>query len=398
MVPLLARLPFRRDAGSAGWPAPPAVLAALGAAAVTVVGLVGLWLALVVVHTLDPAGGMSAGGSAALGTRLWLLAHGAELRPASGPLALAPLLLTLLAAGGLSWAGRVAVRVLDAGAHGRSVARAAATVVLVHLALTWLLALAVDGTTAGTGWPRTLLLPAGLTLLAVGWGAGRESGLVDAGLDRLPGVVRPVLRGILAGLLTALALAFLVVAVALASDASGYAAVSGALGGAGAGALGLLGLSALYLPNAAVAVLGLAAGPGFSVGTGTLVSVHGVTLGSVPALPLLAALPDTQAVPLVAFVSQVVPAVAGLVAGVTLGRWFTDRDGGSVVAGLAGLLAGSLLGLLAGLLAWTAGGTLGDGALSLVGAPPVATGIAIAVQAAIVAAIAAAVTRWRALG
>ncbi|SEK27972.1 hypothetical protein SAMN04515665_101297 [Blastococcus sp. DSM 46786] len=398
MVPLLARLPFRRDDGPAARSAPPAVLAALAAAAVTVAGLAGLWLALVVVQTLDPGGGMSAGSSAALGTRLWLLAHGAELRPASGSLALAPLLLTLLAARGLSWAGRVAVRVLDDGAPGGVVLRAGATVVVVHLALTWLLALLVDDVTAGTGWPRTLLVPAGLVLLAVGWGAGRESGFADAALDRLPGAARPVLRGVLAGLLTALALAFVVVAVALAGDASGYAALSGALGGAGAGALGLLGLSALYLPNAAVAVLGLAAGPGFSVGTGTLVSVHGVTLGSVPALPLLAALPDTQAVPLVAFVSQVVPAVAGLVAGVTVGRWFTDRDGGSVVAGLAGVLAGALLGLLAGLLAWAAGGALGDGALAQVGAPPVATGIAFAAQAAIAAALAAATTRWRALG
>ncbi|MDP5181556.1 DUF6350 family protein [Blastococcus sp. BMG 814] len=398
MVPLLARLPFRRDDGSAARPAPPAVLAALAAAAVTVAGLAGLWLALVVVQTLDPGGGMSAGSSATLGARLWLLAHGAELRPASGSLALAPLLLTLLAARGLSWAGRVAVRVLDDGAPGGAVLRAGATVVVVHLALTWLLALLVDDATAGTGWPRTLLVPAGLVLLAVGWGAGRESGLADAALDRLPGAARPVLRGVLAGLLTALGLAFVVVAVALAGDASGYAALSGALGGAGAGALGLLGLSALYLPNAAVAVLGLAAGPGFSVGTGTLVSVHGVTLGSVPALPLLAALPDTQAVPLVAFVSQVVPAVAGLVAGVTVGRWFTDRDGGSVVAGLAGVLAGALLGLLAGLLAWAAGGALGDGALAQVGAPPVATGIALAAQAAIAAALAAATTRWRALG
>ena len=66
----------------------------------------------------------------------------------------------------------------------------------------------------------------------------------------------------LAGLLTALALCTAVVAVALASDAHGYATLSGSLGGAAAGALGLLGLGVLLLPNAAAAVLGLAAGPG----------------------------------------------------------------------------------------------------------------------------------------
>ncbi|WP_346620073.1 DUF6350 family protein [Blastococcus montanus] len=398
MVPLLARLPFRRDDGAVARSAPPAVLAAAAAVAVTVVGLAGLGLALLVVQTLDPVGGMSAGGSAVLAARLWLLAHGAELVLPSGPLVLAPLLLTLLVARGLSWAGRVAVRGLDDGASGRDVVRVSALAVVVHLLLTALLALVADGEAARIGWLRTLLGALVLAGVAVGWGAGRESGAVDALLDRLPGAVRPVLRGLLAGLLTALALATGVVAVALISDADGYATLASSLGGAGAGAVGLLGLSALLLPNAAVAVLGLAAGPGFSVGTGTLVSVHGVTLGAVPALPLLAALPDTQAVPLIAFASQVIPAVAGLVAGVTVGRWFADGDGGSVVAGLAGLLAGGLLGVVAGVLAWIAGGSLGDAALAVVGAPPVATGIAIAAQAGIAAALGGAVARWRALG
>jgi hypothetical protein len=203
---------------------------------------------------------------------------------------------------------------------------------------------------------------------------------------------------VLAGLLTAMALCTVVVVVALVSDAGGYASLSRSLGGAGAGALGLLGIALLLLPNAAAAVLGLAAGPGFFVGSGTLVSVHGVTLGAVPALPLLAALPDTQAVPLIAFVSQAIPALAGLVAGSTVGRWFTGRDGGSVVAGLTGLLSGALLGAVSGVVVWTAGGSLGDGGLAQVGAPAFATAVAVAAQSGIAAALAAAVARWRALG
>jgi hypothetical protein len=203
---------------------------------------------------------------------------------------------------------------------------------------------------------------------------------------------------VLAGFLTALALGLAVVAVALASDTRGYAALSGSLGSAGAGTVGLLALGVLLLPNAAAAAIGLAAGPGFVVGAGTLVSVHGVTLGAVPALPLLAALPDTQAVPLVAFVSQAVPALAGLVAGVTLGRRLDDGDGGSVTAGLWGVLTGGLVGLACGLFAWVAGGSLGDGALAEVGAPAVATGLAVAAQAGIAAALGAAIARWRSLG
>ena len=397
MASLLARLPRpgRADGGSGALPLGWLALAAV--MAVNVAGLAGLGLALVVVQTLDPAGGLPVGGSMALAVRLWLLAQGGELRLSSGPLVLAPLLLTLGIAWGLSRAGRAVARLRDVTGAAAAV-RATGVVVLIHVLVTLALVPLVSSPDAGVGLLRTAAAVVVLALTAVGWGVARESGLLDAVLDRLPGVTRPLLRGVLAGLLTALALCAVVVAVALVSDVSGYAALSGSLGGAAAGGLGLLGLGFLLLPNAAAAVLGLAAGPGFLVGSGTFVSVHGVTLGAVPALPMLAALPDTQAVPLIAFVSQAVPALAGLVAGATIGRWFSDRDGGSVVAGLTGLLAGVLLGVVSGALVWIAGGSLGDGALAQVGAPALSTGIAIAAQTGIAAALAAAVTRWRALG
>ena len=397
MASLLARLPRpgRADGGSGALPLGWLALAAV--MAVNVAGLAGLGLALVVVQTLDPAGGLPVGGSMALAVRLWLLAQGGELRLASGPLVLAPLLLTLGIAWGLSRAGRAVARLRDVTGAAAAV-RATGVVVLLHVLVMLALVPLVSSPDSGVGLLRTVAGVVVLALTAVGWGVARESGLLDAVLDRLPGVTRPLLRGLLAGLLTALALCAVVVAVALVSDVSGYAALSGSLGGAAAGGLGLLGLGFLLLPNAAAAVLGLAAGPGFLVGSGTFVSVHGVTLGAVPALPMLAALPDTQAVPLIAFVSQAVPALAGLVAGATIGRWFSDRDGGSVVAGLTGLLAGVLLGVVSGALVWIAGGSLGDGALAQVGAPALSTGIAIAAQTGIAAALAAAVTRWRALG
>ncbi len=395
MVSLLARLslPGRREPGSRGsWYAP--VLAAAAVAAVSATGLLGLWLAGVVVQTLDPAGGLPVGSSARLAGQLWLLAQGGGLVLASGPLVLAPLLLTLALGWGLVSAGRGVVRACDVGgwpAAGAVLAAAAGT----HVLLTVLLALVVDAPGAGVDLLRCATGSAVLAVLAAGWGTVREAGLLDAGLDRLPPQVRPLLVAVPAGVLAAVALGSAMVAVALASDTAGHAALSGRLGGAGAGTVGLLALGALLLPNAAVAAIGLAAGPGFAVGTGTLVSVHGVTLGAVPALPLLAALPDTQAVPLLAFLSQAVPALAGLVAGATLGRRLGDDDGGSVVAGLWGVLAGVLLGVACGVLAWVAGGALGDGALAVVGAPPLATGLAVAAQAGIAAALAAAVARWR---
>jgi hypothetical protein len=391
VVPLLARVPWLRrndehaPGVQSGWVAPAA------AAGVTVAGVAVLTLAVVVVQTLDPTGGLPVSGSLGLSVRLWLLAQGGQLQLSTGPIVLAPLLLTAVIAWGLSRVGRILGRADELRAG-----RAFSTAVAAHLALTLALALAVSSPAVRISLPRTLLGAVVLAVVAVGWGLGRDSGLLDAALDRLPSAARPMLRGVIAGMLAALALCGIVVAVALGSDAHGYAVVSGSLGGAAAGVVGLLGLGAILLPNAAAATLGLAAGPGFSVGAGTLISVHGVTLSPVPALPLLAALPDTQAVPLLAFLSQVVPAVAGLVAGTTVGRWFTDQDGGAIAAGLAGLGAGVLMGAMSSVLAWLGGGSLGNGALAHVGAPPLTTGLAVAAQCGIAAALTGATTRWRA--
>jgi hypothetical protein len=395
---LLARLPRpgRADADRRRV-LPDLVLAAVAAAVVPVAAVVGLWLALVVVQTLDPAGGLSVGGCATLAGRLLVLAVGGGLTLSSGSLVLAPLLLTL----GLAWG---LARVVRAVVHAREVveagpvARVSGAAALAALAVVLAVAFAADGPGARVGWGRTAAGAAVVVAASCAWGALRESGTGRALLDRWPGLLQPVPRAVLAGLLTALALCLAVVAVAVASDAAGYAALSGSLGGAAAGAVGLLGLEVLLLPNAAAAVLGLAAGPGFSIGSATLVSVHGVTLGSVPALPLLAALPDTQAVPLLAFVSQAIPALAGLVAGTTVGRRLGPEDGGSLVAAASGLVTGVGLGLTSAALVAVAAGSLGTGALASVGAPAVATGVAVAAQSAVAAALAAAVVRWRSRG
>ena len=102
MVSLLAGLPGRTRVGAL----PLVGLAGIASLAVSLVGLAGLALALVVVQTLDPVGGRSVGDSVVLAGRLWLLAQGGELRIASGPLVLAPLLLTLGLGWGLAQAGR----------------------------------------------------------------------------------------------------------------------------------------------------------------------------------------------------------------------------------------------------------------------------------------------------
>jgi hypothetical protein len=389
---LLARLPSLGQGerrGPAGtW------LAVATTLAVSVTGLLGLGLALVVVQTLDPDGGLPVGSSARLAGQLWLLAQGAELELPSGPLRLAPLLLTALLAWGLSRAAGsvVALRELDSPGE---VGRVLAVVVVVHAAATALLTLAVTTTGASVGLLRPVVGSAVLALVAGGLGALRDSGLSASVADRFPGPGRVLVRAAVAGTLALAACCTAVIAVALVDDVDGAGRLISGLGGASAGAAGQVGLSVLLLPNAVAAVMGLAAGPGFLVGAGTFVSVGGVTLGSVPALPLMAALPDTQAVPLLAFVSQALPALAGLVAGLAVGRRLGEGDGGALTAALWGVVAGIGVGVLSGLWVLLAGGRLGDAGLAEVGAPALATGLAIAAQAGIAAAPVAAVSRWR---
>jgi hypothetical protein len=249
VVSLLARASTRGRDAALWFPAVPlGCLAGAAALAVSLVGLLGVGLALVVVQTLDPAGGLGVGSSIALTGRLWLLAQGGQLSLGSGPLVLAPLLLTLAIDWGLSQAGRGIVRLSDLSTAGQAV-RATAVAVLVHVLISVLLARTLDDPDVGVGLWRATAGSLLLGAVAVGWGVGRESGLLGDLLDRLPGPVGPMLRGVLAGLLTAVALCTVVVVVALVSDASGYATLSGSLGGAGAGALGLLGLALLLLPS-----------------------------------------------------------------------------------------------------------------------------------------------------
>jgi hypothetical protein len=395
---VLARLPSlgqgrpgERRGPAASW------LAAATTLAVSVTGLLGLGLALVIVQTLDPDGGLPVGSSARLAGQLWLLAQGAQLDLPSGPLRLAPLLLTAGVAWGLSRAAGSVVALRELSAPGE-VGRVLAVVAVVHSAVSVLLALAVSTGDAGVGLLRAALGPLVLALLAGGLGAVRESDVGAELADRFPGPGRVLVRAAVAGVLTLAACCTAVIAVALVDDVAGVGRIITGLGGASAGAAGLVGLSLLLLPNAAAAVMGLAAGPGFLVGAGTSVSVHGVTLGSVPALPLMAALPDTQAVPLLAFLSQALPVIAGLVTGLAVGRRLGDADGGALTAALWGVVAGIGVGVLAGLWVLAAGGRLGDAGLAEVGAPALATGLAIAAQAGLAAAPAAAISRWRTRG
>ncbi|PZA18884.1 cell division protein PerM, partial [Modestobacter versicolor] len=168
MTSLLARLPSlgpgrpgERRGPASGW------LAVATTLAVTATGLLGLGLALVVVQTLDPDGGLPVSGSARLAGQLWLLAQGGELDLPAGPLRLAPLLLTAAIAWGLSRAAGSVVALRDVQ-DPAAVARVVAAVVGVHTVVTTGTALLVSAPEASVDLLRTV--PGALVLALVAGG------------------------------------------------------------------------------------------------------------------------------------------------------------------------------------------------------------------------------------
>ena len=115
----------------------------------------------------------------------------------------------------------------------------------------------------------------------------------------------------------------------------------------------------LVVPNAALFSGSYLLGPGFAVGTGTIVSPTVVALGPLPMFPLLAALPDggpTSA--WTPYLMAVPPVVAGVAAARAQRRHPTLRweEGG-----LRGCTGGVFAGLVVGILASLAGGAVGPG-------------------------------------
>ena len=200
---------------------------------------------------------------------------------------------------------------------------------------------------------------------------------------RLPRPLVPAARAAVVVLLWYLAAGALLVAAALVLHHGEVEAISRRVGG-GWGGVPVLLLGLLAAPNAVIAGAAYLAGPGFAVGSGTTVSVFGVGHGTLPAFPLLGALPSTGHVnPAVYALLALAPALAGT----QLGRLAFRQDGW---AGRLAVLAGGagLAGIGMALLAWQGGGAIGAGGLAAVGASPWQAGLAVAGASLVVGAAA----------
>lgn len=203
---------------------------------------------------------------------------------------------------------------------------------------------------------------------------------------RVTGVVLRLALGSVTGLLSVSAVAVGVLLLA------SYADVIALYEAAHAGYLGGLALTLGQLALLPVLVLWAASwfvGPGFSLGTGSSVSPLGTSVGPLPAVPVLGALPTQDWS--FAFVGILVPVVAAFVTATLLrGRVLAalGQHDGPLARALVGVGGGAVGGLVVGLLAATASGSIGPGRLAEVGPSPLVVGAVAALEFAVAAALA----------
>ena len=129
------------------------------------------------------------------------------------------------------------------------------------------------------------------------------------------------------------------------------------------------------VPNMVVWATSWLLGPGFALGSGSVVSPLGTQVGLLPGLPILGALP--QGAPAIGYAVVVVPVVVGFVVGVVLKPRLTAAGAGSspLVLVLSGIGVGVVGASMLGLLAIWSGGAAGPGRLVDVGPDPAAVWI-----------------------
>jgi Family of unknown function (DUF6350) len=212
--------------------------------------------------------------------------------------------------------------------------------------------------------------------------------------SRTPHWVRPSLRAAAAGVAVYLAAGAALVIGSLIVHHERVEALSRQVGGGWSGAPVLL-LGALAAPNAVVAAASYLAGPGFALGAGSGVGLSSTVHGTVPAFPLLGAVPSGPATTPVWLLAGATPIAAGL----CMAR-VARADADSWPLRLRNAAAAAAVAIVVGvILAWQAGGAIGNGRLSAFGASSWQFGLALGAGLAVVSEAAlgalAALAWWR---
>ncbi|MGC5013712.1 DUF6350 family protein [Streptosporangium sp. DT93] len=378
-----------------------------GLAVLTTLTLVG-WIAA-------PRGALGAGlpGVFRTASQLWLAAHHAGFAIPGGSVGLLPLGLTILPAFLLYRAGMWMARDADlrlrlparlpkntprevSNARRRAqlvlVAQAGISLAAPYALLAGLIALITRNEITQPFLGDVLISHLVLAFIAGSVAVARTIGPWRSMLRLLPERLRSVVVGTSAALTIMLVAGAVLVAGATVANFGQVRELSDILAPGFVGGLLLLLVQALYLFNAVVWAMAYIAGPGFAVGTGTLVAPTGVQLGTVPSLPILGALPDAGPTPAWVMAVVAVPFVAGAVAGVLVVR--ISPSSSYEGAPLWGLACGVVTGAASGLLAALSGGSLGGARLSTVGPAAWEVMLSVTLEVGVAAGIAAGLANW----
>ncbi|MCD2441732.1 DUF6350 family protein [Agromyces sp. SYSU K20354] len=377
-----------------------ALLAALEAA---VAALIGLGIALVPLMLLWAVQyGLAVDATVFLraAADVWLLGHGVDLTVQLDPVTAGglglpgagepfPITIALLGFALLSVAaGRRIGRRSAAGGHSITGSVAA---VVVYAAVGCALALVAGADVARASVGQATLLPAFTVAIGVAIGAVAETlrepsptdiagGFLRERLSQLPpGVLDAIGAAVRIGAGAAFALlgvAAVFVAVLITLDYATIAGLSQSLGAGIDGSIALVVGELAFLPNLVVWTAAWMLGPGFALGTGTIVAPGGTLLGPVPGIPLLGAIPG--AAPVFGVLWLLVPVLAAFIgARLVLGEPPSGWPGAGPVAPVdvmpwwrpiaVGAGAALVAALVMGLLAWWSGGAVGPGRLAGVG-------------------------------
>ena len=335
---------------------------------------------------------------AAMSAHLWLLIHGVPLDlsavfgASAGTMTLVPLGLSILP---LLFCYRSGRRLARASYEGEFL------IPVLSGSVTYALICSVV-----YGWaspsPKPLqvlnaaLVPLGIVVVGLMWGGYREA----RSLSRMVGVdtaeqisqmsqysrwagsyVWAVVRAAVVAAVAFVGLGALLLALGILGGWSQVVATYQELhaGAVGDAAVTLLQLG--FLPNLVIYAMAWSTGAGFAFGAGTSIGLTSSTVGSLPMLPLLGAVPNSLGG--VGLLGLLVPVVAGAVAG-----WWFLREGedhldewvalkvpfrplSALLSSLAlGVLTGVLTSLATLWLGWISYGSLGVGRFTEVGAEP----------------------------
>lgn len=387
--------------GPAAGPARPLVITgAIAACTAAGTGLVLIMLLALAGWIAAPHAGLGLPGVLRTAADLWLVGHhvGFTLhaggKSAVGRIGMLPLGLVLLP-GALLWlAGRWVVK---KGEVSRlpEVGYAALALAVPYALLAGALALLGQSTLATPSLVQAVLSGFLLALVAGGLGGARALAPWWHLVHLLPARSRSVFLGSLGALTVLTGAGAILAGASLGTHLAGFRAADVALAPGLVGGVLLLLIQIAYVPNAIVWSICYTLGPGFAFGIGTVVAPTGSALGSLPLLPMLAALPTGahSAIPAWASAAMLsVPYLAGAFGGLLTAR--AAPTPAVELAPLWGFGCGVATAVTTGLLAAFAGGPLGSGRLAAVGPSGWQTAVVTALEVGVAAAVTAGLVNW----